>query len=210
MTRAGRGCLGGRPHARLLVTMRPLSSSSPPQTPHGSSRCDGVGEAVVAQRALVADRLGPADVDEVVGEEQRRQRAVAVGAARSGGADDRSDVCPGRVLGVRQSCSSRGPCGSLRFSCRVSWWCRRRGEAGFSVGSARSVSGGGGLVGHVDCSFRWSVVEKPKRPSGEPDGLRASIERFYVDVLPRCRAGRPVISRPMWPIWRSYPVVHGF
>ncbi len=34
----GRGCLGGRPHGRLLAMMRPPESNSPPHTPHGSSR----------------------------------------------------------------------------------------------------------------------------------------------------------------------------
>ncbi len=35
---SGRGRVGGRPQARLLAMMRPPESSSPPQTPHGSSR----------------------------------------------------------------------------------------------------------------------------------------------------------------------------
>ena len=97
---SGRGCLGGRPHGRLLRTMRPLSSSSPPQTPHGSSRSIGLAEAGRRQRALGADRLGAGDVDDVVGEEERGQRAVAIRAAGRRARERRRDWL--RVSGGRR------------------------------------------------------------------------------------------------------------
>jgi hypothetical protein len=42
----------------------------------------GVGETSLPEVALGADGLGACDVEDVVGEEQRREGAVAVGAAR--------------------------------------------------------------------------------------------------------------------------------
>ena len=81
------GRLGGRPHGRLFLTIRPLSSSSPPHTPHGSSRSMASRRHDGRERALGADRLRPGDVDHVVGEEQRRERPVAVSAAGQACAD---------------------------------------------------------------------------------------------------------------------------
>ncbi len=54
------------PHAARLLTL------------------EGLGEARLADRALRADGLGPGDVDEVLGEEQRGQRGRAVVAAGLG------------------------------------------------------------------------------------------------------------------------------
>ena len=47
----------------------------------------GLPEAGGGEGALAADRLGPGDVDDVVGEEQRGQGPVAVGAAGQAGTD---------------------------------------------------------------------------------------------------------------------------
>ena len=49
----------------------------------GLSACEGVLEALDAERTARADRLGPSDVEVVVGEEQWGERSGSVGAACS-------------------------------------------------------------------------------------------------------------------------------
>ena len=80
---SGRGCFGGRPQGRLFLTMRPLSQElATPDAPRLFTLL-GLAQARGGERALGADRLGPGDVDDVVGEEEGGQGSVAVRAAGS-------------------------------------------------------------------------------------------------------------------------------
>src|SRR5687768_1736193 len=56
---SGRGTFGGRPRRRLLWSTLPLSSSCPPQTPHGSrrSRAPSRHSAITGQRAQISFAL---------------------------------------------------------------------------------------------------------------------------------------------------------
>src|SRR6185436_12731416 len=63
-------------------------------TPHtpGFLSFEGTREAFDPQRALGADRLGAGDVDHVIREEQRGERAVAVGAPRDRGLEGNGEL----------------------------------------------------------------------------------------------------------------------
>src|SRR3954471_18108516 len=78
----------GRPHLRrtapTALVGEDLAVREELATPHAPrlTPLDGRGEALVLDRALDAERLGPQDVVELLREEQVHERAGAVGAAR--------------------------------------------------------------------------------------------------------------------------------
>ena len=67
--------------APLLGDDLPSTRISPPHTPHISSRSSAPARHGRAEHAAGADRLGPGQLDRVVGEEQVGERAASVGAA---------------------------------------------------------------------------------------------------------------------------------
>ena len=64
----------GRPRGRLRGMTSPRRKSSPPQTPHGSRRCHGAGEARDPDGAPSAQGLGRLDIRWGLGEKQVRIR----------------------------------------------------------------------------------------------------------------------------------------
>ena len=109
-------------------------------TPHtpGFLSFERARQALDAQRALGADRLGTGDVDDVIGEEQRGERSVAVGAPCDRGLESDGDL-------VRRSKSMV----VMVMSCSL-WWIRwwgwlevwlagigRKNEEGRRVGTRR-------------------------------------------------------------------------
>ena len=122
-TRGGRGCFGGRPLGRLSTITLPFSINCPPQTPQGSQRSSAPARHVALSWHLPQMALARAMRDDVVGEEQVRERAVAVGAASLRRARRRRPT-GGRSRRGRRS----GGRGAVRtwfvsFVSDVRWWC---------------------------------------------------------------------------------------
>ena len=205
------GCLGGRPHGRLFLTMRPFWSSSPPHTPHGSSRSRASLRQDGRQRALAADRLGPGDVDDVVGEEQGRERPVAVSAAGETCADGGGTRFRTGAGGVRRWRTCRCP------SLSVLIWPRKPerppGDPGGLRRSldalGREISRGAGWNGWPQ-SHGWRWFRTPRgwqlpNPQGSRPSDRARPDRRArrTASLPfAASVGRPVIAgaRSFWAV----------